>query len=387
LIVAVLVSGMVACTAGDDAVTGEPGAPLRGLRAAELARFRAGQVLFDKVYLPAEGLGPAFNENQCSACHTVPASGGTTGFERVVKATRFTKPASCDRLGEGGGENIRRQATPLLRGRGVARESIPHRATEVGRFLPPALFGLGLVEAISDETILAAADPDDADRDGISGRAARTVDGRLARFGRKGDFATIQEFIESALRLEMGLTTPGAPEEPRINGRPVPAGIDPAPDPEIEQSTLHLLTAFVRFLAAAAPAAPRSAAHADTLTAGRRLFTEVGCAACHTPAMRTRASGVLPLDRKWVGLYSDLLLHDMGARLADVCGHAASPAEIRTEPLMGLRHRSRFLHDGRTGDLREAVLAHGGEGERSRRTFARLSWLRQHQLLTFLHSL
>jgi CxxC motif-containing protein (DUF1111 family) len=356
------------------------------LRDAELARFRAGQVLFDKVYSPAEGLGPAFNENQCSACHTVPASGGASGFERVVKATRFAGPGACDLLSHEGGENIRSQATPLLRARGVERESIPPRATAVGRFAPPFLFGLGLVEAIPDADIAAREDPDDADGDGLSGRAGRTADRRLARFGRKAEFATIREFVETALRLEMGLTTPREARE-TINGKPAPPATDPASDPEVSEVTVDLLTTFVRFLAAPAPAAPRSRAQRDTLAAGRRLFGQVGCSACHTPVMRTGPSDVPALRRRTVPLYSDLLLHDMGPALSDVCGRMAGPSEIRTELLMGLGRRDRLLHDGRTMDLTEAILAHGGEAQRARDAFARLPWLRQQYVLIFLQSL
>lgn len=382
----VAVSVLTACAPGRDVVTSEPGGPLPGLGETERARFFAGLALFDKVYLPEEGLGPMFNENQCSACHTVPASGGTTGFERVVKATRFQGPGACDRLSHEGGENIRTQATPLLRARGVERESIPPSAGEVGHFLPPFLFGLGLVEAIPDEAILARDDRGDADGDGISGRAPRTADGGLARFGRKGETATIEEFIETALRLEMGLTTRTGDVE-TMNGTPVPPDTDPVPEPEIDRATLGLYTTFVRFLAPPAPLAPRSRAHADTLVAGRRLFGALGCPACHTPSMRTGASEIVALDRKTVPLYSDLLLHDMGPDLADVCGQDAAPGEIRTEMLMGIRHRERFLHDGRTMDLREAILAHGGEALAASNAFAGLSWLHQEYVLRFLQSL
>ena len=368
-------------------VTAEAGDPLPGLRSEDLARFLGGRALFDKVFTPEEGLGPLFNENQCSACHTVPASGGTTGFERIVKATRYEGPDACDPLVGDGGENVRSQATPLLKAHGIDRQPMPARATEVGRFSPTALFGLGLVEAIPDEIILAREDPDDEDGDGISGRAGRTADGRLARFGRKAEFATIEDFTESALRLEMGLTTPRAPREGTVEGVRFPAEVDPAPEPEVDEGSIDLLTAFVRFLAAPAPAPPRSPAHADTMAAGRRLFGRLECTDCHTPSMRTGHSDSPALHRKSVPLYSDLLLHEMGPALSDVCGHTASPSELRTEMLMGLRHRLRLLHDGRTADLREAILAHGGEAQAARDAFARLPWLQQEILLIFLRSL
>lgn len=381
----VLSLATLACRPGASAARDDPppppvGAPRAGLSALELGRFNAGRALFDKVFMPEEGLGPAFNENQCSACHTVPASGGTTGFERIIKATRFTPPDRCDLLVASGGENVRKQTTPLLRTRGIEREPVPARATEVDRVLPPPLFGLGLVEAIAAESIARRADPEDADRDGISGRPGRTVDGRLARFGRKAEFATIQEFVENALRLEMGLTSPRLPDEPRVGGRPAPAGTDPVPEPEVSQTIVDLLTDFVRLLAPPAPATPRSPAHRDTVARGAALFTALGCATCHTPAMPTA-------DGHVVGLYSDLLLHDMGPRLSGVCGPVATPAEIRTELLMGLRHRRRFLHDGRTNDLRVAIRAHGGEADRVRQAYDALPWLRQEQLVIFLKTL
>jgi CxxC motif-containing protein (DUF1111 family) len=377
----------VACaTSGDDA-GGAPGTPLPGLRPQEVASFDGGRALFEKVFAAEDGLGPLFNENQCSACHTVPASGGTSGFERVVKATRFGGPGACDLLTQDGGQNVRTQATPQLKAHGIERQPVPTGATEIGRFTPPSLFGLGLIAEIPEAAILAHADPDDTDRDAISGRVGRALDGRLARFGRKAEFATIAEFVESALQLEMGLTTPRAPEELVPRTITVRQDVDLGDDPEIDQASVDLLTAFVRFLNAPAPATPRSPAHNDSIAAGRRVFTELRCSACHIPSMRTGRSEIDALDRKTISLYSDLLLHDMGPGLTNVCTPSAAPTELRTEMLMGVRHRDRLLHDGRTSDLREAILAHGGEAQRARDAFARLSWSRQEYVLKFLRSL
>jgi CxxC motif-containing protein (DUF1111 family) len=386
LVIAHIAAWTLACTADGSVVSGEPGAPLPGLSPSDSGRFVAGRALFNKVFSADEGLGPAFNENQCSACHTVPAVGGTTGFERITKVSRYDGPGACDLLSSEGGENIRTNTTPRLRAHGVTAEVIPASATDTGRFLPPFLFGLGLVESIPEETIIAGADPDDRDGDGISGGAARAPDGRLTRFGRKADFATIEEFTRSALRLEMGLTT-RSNERDLVNGRAVPPGTDPTTEPEVHGLTVDLLTDFVRFLVPPAAAAPRSPAHEDTLARGRRLFGQLGCAGCHTPAMRTGRGTMTALSHKTVDLYSDLLLHDMGPGLANVCTHDASPAELRTMPLMGLQHRQFYLHDGRVMDLREAILAHGGEAQAARDAFARLAWLRQEYLVMFLKSL
>lgn len=370
----------------EEAVRGEPGMHLPGLTDAQVADFFAGQALFNEIFTPEEGLGPLFNENQCSACHTDPAIGGVGGFERVIKATRFENGV-CDYLVDEGGENLRKRATPLLQAHGVFREEMPPSATEQGLFITPPLFGLGLVEAIPAQTILAAEDPDDADGDGISGRAGRTPSGGVGRFSKKAELATIFDFVEGAARLEMGLTTPLKPEEETINGVPIPPDTDPAPDPEINLRTLELLSTFVRYLVPVAPTRIRSAAHADTLARGRQLFEDLGCARCHTPAMRTGSNDVAALHEKTVELYSDLLLHDMGPGLAGVCGFTATPTEYRTEMLMGLRHRDDLLHDGRARNITDAILGHGGEAEAARNAFAATPFGDQHFLLQFLESL
>ena len=380
-------SALAACARGGDSAAAPAGDPLPNLSATELARFHAGRALFDKTFTEEEGLGPHFNENQCSACHTDPASGGVTGFERIVRATRFSAPDSCDLLVEEGGENIRSRTTPLAAARGVGPQMIPPAATEVARFTPTPLFGLGLVEAIPEQTIRSRADPDDADGDGISGRVGRTIDGRVGRFGRKGEFATIEDFTHGALRLEMGITTPHTPNGEPANEVRHSGDSDTAPDPEASAHVVELLSAFVRFLAAPERAAPRSTAHGDTVRAGERLFERIGCTGCHTPSMRTAASDVPALHEREVALYSDLLLHDMGPALSNVCGPAATPVELRTAMLMGLQHRSFFLHDARGFDLREAVLTHGGEAARARDAFSRLPWIQQEILLLFLESL
>lgn len=363
----------------------EPGAPLPGLTAEEVARFRAGEVQFNRVFLPDEGLGPLFNENQCAACHTDPASGGGGGVF-VVKATRFTPPDTCDRLESRGGENVRRQATPLARALGIEREQVPVEATAQGRFTPTFLFGLGLVEAIPDRSILALEDPDDADGDGISGRAGRTPSGALGRFGRKAEAATLREFTDGALRFEMGLSTPITPRESGYGGAAVPSGTDPVPEPEIDDVVLDLLVDFVRFLAPPAPT-DYGQAHRDSVARGARLFDSLGCTGCHLPSMTTARSEVDVLDRKRVFLYSDLLLHDLGPDVADVCGIAAGPSEVRTEPLMGLRFRDAYMHDGRSHDLDEAIMRHGGEARRASDAFAGLGLRARLFLMAFLNSL
>src|SRR5438874_8451328 len=266
---------------GRAAATGEPGAPLPGLGAAELARFRAGAELFNHVFTPAEGLGPAFNENQCSACHTSPASGGVGG-ERVLKASRFDPRTGCNQLVDAGGESARSQLAPHARALGVGREAPPPGA-QTGRFTAPALFGLGLVDAVPDATLLAEQDAEHADHDGTSGRVGRTADGRVGRFGRKADVATLAEFTATALRFEMGLTTSRYPRD-AVQGQRVPPQADEAPDPEVADSVVARLTDFVRFLAPPGRLPPRTGQAAATAAGGERAVAHIGCAACHGPA-------------------------------------------------------------------------------------------------------
>src|SRR5204863_577315 len=105
---------------------------------------------------------------------------------------------------------------------------------------------------------------------------------------------------------------------------------------------------------------------------GRELFSQIGCATCHVPTLRTGDSPIAALRNKEVAAYTDLLLHDMGPDLADICLGLATPSEFRTEPLMGLRLATHFLHDGRAKTPEQAIQLHGGEGARARDLFASL---------------
>lgn len=361
------------------------GEPVPGLSAAQLDRFRQGEALFNKVFSPEEGLGPLFNENACNACHTDPVSGGT-GEQLLVKATR-SGGTTCDLLAHVGAENIQRQATPSLRALGIYEEPVPEAATEVGRFSVPILFGLGLVEAIPDETITARADPEDGNGDGISGRVARSVGSSVGRFGRKGESPTLEHFTDTALRFEMGLTTPAVPVEETLGGRPLPSGVDPVPEPEVTNEQIALLADFVRYLAPPLRRLPADSALRRQIERGERLFDRLGCTACHVPSMVTGTQPEAALSQRTVALYSDLLLHDMGPSLADVCGLTASPSELRTALLMGLVYRETFLHDARVRSIPDAILLHDGEAAAARDRYARLSRLAQEDLLHFLRSI
>lgn len=361
------------------------GEPLPGLTEDERARFEAGRVLFDRVFSMEEGTGPLFNENQCSACHTFPAPGGT-GEQLVIKATRRLPDGSCDILAAEGGENLRRQATPALARLGIERDTLPSATADIATFAVPFLFGLGAADAVPEQALHDAADPDDLNGDGISGRVGRTPDGRVGRFGRKADVASLQDFTHLALFNEMGITTTVHVRERGPNGAPLPPGVDPAADPELDDAPVNLLTDFVRMLAPPPRPTPDPGA-ASTIAHGEALFTAIGCAACHTPHVTTGPSPLAPLDRVRAPLYSDLLLHDLGPALASTCAPGASETEYRTAPLLGLRHRRTLLHDLRATSIERAIELHGGEAETARDAFGALPIGDRQALLRFLRSL
>lgn len=377
--------GAAGCSAPrPDAPAGDPGTPIPGLSATALARFKAGEALFNSVFGPEQGLGPAFNENQCSACHTSPASGGVGG-ERVLKATRYDSATGCDLLTAQGGENVRKKVTETARAAGLTPERVPEDATP-GRFTAPALYGIGFVDAVPETEIASRADPEDRDHDGISGRLGRTPDGRVGRFGRKGDVASLADFVASALHFEMGLTTARRPAD-QVQGRPPPPAADPAPDPELDSTSARLLADYVRYLAPPGRGGPPRGWTEASVARGEQTFKTIGCARCHVPRLLTGPDSAVPLDRRRIALYSDLLLHDLGPGLADVCGPGAAPSELRTEMLMGLRYRDLLMHDGRTTDLRRAVELHDGEARAAREAFGALDAARQGELLAFLRTL
>lgn len=367
-------------------VTAGPGDPLPGLSPEELIRFRQGEALFNKVFTPEEGMGPLFNENQCSACHTDPGPGGT-GDQFVTKATRYAVATGCDLLVGAGGENVRTRAIPLLLELGIEGEEIPPGATEVARFVVPFLFGLGLAEAIPPELLQGLADPEDRDGDGVSGRLARTRDGRIGLFGRKADFASLADFNAGAFFLEMGLTNSVHLGPETLNGAALPDGTDPASEPEVDDHTLELVANFVRFLAPLPRRIPSDAQALAQVNRGEALFAEVGCTSCHVPLVVTGEHPVEALSEKAVGFYSDFLLHDLGPDVAGVCGPDAGPTEHRTGILMGIGLRDRFLHSGEATSLEDAILRHGGEAQRIREAFQALSEVDRYLLIRFLETL
>ena len=367
-------------------------APVEGLTAAELAAFVRGDGEFGRRFSPLSGLGPIFNDVSCASCH----SGDGRG--RLENALQRIGSPDNDMLRALGGPQIQTRAVP-----GSFAEQLPP-STPMSLRLPPPVFGVGLIEAIDEATILALADSADADGDGISGRPNWVYAGayvphsapgggaqlRIGRFGRKAQVSNLIEQTVEAYHQDMGITSEFLPVE---NVNPLSsvddAAVDRTPDPEVSQGTVQAVVHYLRTLAPPAPA-PDNASR----TEGRNLFTQIGCASCHVPALRTGQSQIAALVDRQAELYSDLLLHDMGEALADNRPDgSATGREWRTTPLWGLRLMRRFLngeafllHDGRARTVDEAIRLHGGEGLASRQAFEALTPAQRAALIGFVET-
>jgi CxxC motif-containing protein (DUF1111 family) len=368
--------------------SGGLGTPLPGITVAEFEEFRLGLDDFMEVEATEEGLGPAFNGTSCAACHNVPVIGGG-GIMAEMRAGRRNAQGDFEALDPSGETLFHLFSVP---GHGC-QPIVPPEATVFARRVPIPLFGAGLVEAIPDETLRALEDPTDRNRDGVSGRAALVTDiasgeRRVGRFGWKAQHATLLTFGADAYRNEMGITNDVFPEE-LANG--VSAArmrlCDRFPDPEDVRDPLTRrrgIDNFASFMRLLAPAA--RGAIDDEVRAGEQVFTAIGCATCHVPALQTGPSANPVFHRKVVPLFSDLLLHDVGTGDGIRQG-VGEPSEIRTPALWGLRLRRPLLHDGSAATAEDAVRRHAGEAELARRGFDRLSDADRAALLAFLRSL
>jgi len=364
------------------------GGPLPGITPSQFAEFRLGLDDFTEVETAEEGLGPAFNGTSCAVCHSVPAIGGS-GVILEVRAGYSAGAGQASALNETGDTLIHMLSIPTH----SCQPIIPDDVNVIGRRAPIPLFGAGLVEAIPDESLLALADPDDRNRDGVSGRAAIVVDvatgeRRVGRFGWKAQHATLIVFGADAYRNEMGITNDLFPNESAFGISAAQMRVcDPIPDPEdrpdpaTRRRGIDNFESFMRFLA------PAGRARVDAATAaGERVFAAIGCATCHVPVLMTGPSANPLFDRKPVPLFSDLLLHDIGTG-DGIRQAAAEPSEIRTPALWGLRLRRPLLHDGSAATAADAVMRHAGEAGTARRGYERLTAEDREQLLAFLRAL
>ena len=254
--------------------------------------------------------------------------------------------------------------------------------------LAPALVGMGLLEAISESSVMALSDPDDSDNDGISGRPQIISDpetglSRLGRFGFKGSHALVAHQIAGALNGDMGIATSVFPE--LDDGSTATAS-------GISDEELDLMTRYTALLGVQAR---RNLDDAQALQ-GETLFLSAGCAKCHTPQLTTSSQHPMAeLRDQTISPYTDMLLHDMGPDLADNMGEGiAAGSEWRTSPLWNLGHTAgvavtgeAYLHDGRAQTLEEAILWHGGEAGASKDVFCNMSAAERDAIITFLKSL
>lgn len=268
-----------------------------------------------------------------------------------------------------------------------------HPDMQLSPRLSTPLIGLGLLEAVPDAALLALADPDDLNGDGISGRVNYVWDEvndsqAIGRFGWKASQPNLVQQVALALSEDMGITTPIFPQENCTAAQPL------CPENAVTEMTLNGLLEVVVYIGTLAVPAQRDHDQPQ-VQQGQALFNELGCAGCHVPALTTGTHTSQPLlSNQLIHPYTDLLLHDMGAALADDRpDFEATGQEWRTPPLWGIgltetiNGNAFYLHDGRARSLEEAILWHGGEAQASRDQFAALSAAERRVLLAFLKSL
>jgi CxxC motif-containing protein (DUF1111 family) len=357
-----------------------------------------GEELFTRIWEPhdrrsanGDGLGPMFNQASCAGCHRQGGVGGGGPLDdNVVLREGSVVHRSSTIPGYGASQVPMAVPIPstrpmksldpgLLSQLGVRGLGSLSRASSRNT---PALFGVGLLDRVSDADIEASLCRTDPRFPEITGRLVRLEDGQIGRFGWKGDVPSLAAFVERACANELGLEVsaarqPAAPHDDR------PAS---APGLDLYDHEVDALTAYVGAL-------PRPARHDDWRAAkGEALFDEVGCASCHTPRIGDLAEA-----------YTDLLVHDMGPALDDRGASYGSPQlasvregehddragsrEWRTPPLWGVADSAPYLHDGRATTLSGAIRSHGGEASRTSHRFFRLSAEDQGAVVDFLRSL
>lgn len=448
---------LVGCI-GEEPLRSEPGEALAGgettvfdagaraftLSARNLApehesAFFVGNSFFNKNWVIApssttarDGLGPTFNARSCSSCHFKDGRGRpplTDDEPMLSMLVRLSIPGEgphqepLDEPNYGG--QLQNDAIPgvPIEGRvrvvwtevsGQYADGVPYSlrspALEFSELafgplasdvltsarVAPQMIGLGLLEALDEATILALADPDDADGDGISGRPNHVFDpltqtAALGRFGWKANQPGLRQQNAGAFLGDLGITSSLHAEQNCPSTQAQCSAAIPGGEPELSEDLLDDITTYTRLLAVPA----RRDVDDPEVLAGREQFHELGCASCHVPNLRTGALDEFPeLSNQSIWPYTDLLLHDMGEGLADGRpDFEADGSEWRTPPLWGIglfavvNDHTFYLHDGRARNLAEAVLWHGGEAEPAKQAFVEADASDRAALLGFLESL
>ncbi|RON49080.1 di-heme oxidoreductase family protein [Pseudomonas frederiksbergensis] len=404
--------------------------------------FRSPWVIAPSTTTARDGLGPLFNTNACQNCHIKdgrghpPTPDAANAVSMLVRLSIPDAPAYAKLIEHIGvvpepvyGGQLQDMSVPGVAPEGKVRVDytpVPIRfkdgtevelrkpllqITQLGygpmhpdtRFsarVAPPMIGLGLLEAIPDEAILANAAAQAKDKNGIAGRPNQVWDDAqqktvLGRFGWKAGQPNLNQQNVHAFSGDMGLTTSLRPyddcTDAQIACKQAPNGNGPNGEPEVSDNILRLVLFYSRNLAVPA----RRDVNAPQVLAGKNLFFQAGCQSCHTPKYTTAANAAEPeLANQVIRPYSDLLLHDMGDGLADNrTEFQASGRDWRTPPLWGIgltqavSGHTQFLHDGRARNLLEAVLWHGGEASAAQQQVLSFNAEQRAALLAFLNSL
>ncbi|MBX8497986.1 di-heme oxidoredictase family protein [Pseudomonas cichorii] len=404
--------------------------------------FRNPWVIAPSTTTARDGLGPLVNTNACQNCHIKdgrghpPEPGDSSAVSMLVRLSIPDSAAYAEVIRRNGvvpeptyGGQLQDMAVPGVAPEGKVRvEYDPltirfrdgmtvelrqptlritqlgygpmHPYTHASARIAPPMIGLGLLEAIPEAAILANADPDDKNDNGISGRANWVWDDVqqkvvMGRFGWKAGQPTLNQQNAHAFSGDMGLTTSLKTVDDctpaQADCRNAPNGNGPNGEPEVSDNILRLVEFYTRNLAVPA----RRNVDDPQVLAGKSLFFKAGCQQCHTPQFTTRADAAEPeLANQVIRPYSDLLLHDMGEGLADNrTEFQATGREWRTPPLWGLgltgavSGHTQFLHDGRARNVMEAILWHGGEAQAAQRQVLAFDANQRAALLAFLNSL
>ncbi len=361
---------------------------IEGLTGELNSRFLSGDRAFNnEIFTDKMGLGPLFVATSCGSCHA--GDGKGTPFTTL---TRFGQTDDT-------GNKFLHLGAPQLQHRAIAGfqpEKLPS-GVFFSKFTPPANTGLGFLENVADATILEMADPEDQNKDGISGipnwitppqyaaLKSNTISQKgkyIGRFGKKASVYNLLQQTANAYNQDMGITS---------NFEPFDTYSGQAIDPEVSNQTVQNVVFYLQTLKAPIPRNTQN----KEIIAGKQLFQTLNCSACHRSELKTEDSSIPALAHKTFYPYTDLLLHDMGADLDDgYTEGSAKTDEWRTPPLWGLglsknsQGRQYFLlHDGRAKSIEEAVLLHGGEAQKSRNQYDALTTQEKKQLIQFLESL
>lgn len=407
------------------------GNSFEGLSAYDEHVHEAGDLIFNQSFVtsPApihQGLGPIFNNTSCASCHHNDGIGlPTAGDSQSSLLMRISLPGMDEHGGPVAvpGYGLQVQDKAALGKQPEAKVNISYayqtyyfndgtpyelRAPTYtlsnlytpisGSYLlsprlAPPMIGLGLLEAVPESEIIAGADPNDANGDGIAGKANYVWDQatqkmQLGRFGWKANTASILTQISAAFNQDMGLTNRVFPSESSY-GQSQYDGLND--DPELPDSTINQVKYYAQTLCVPA----RRNVTDPTIKRGEQLFILAKCSACHKQTLTTGVNVAFPqLSNQVIHPYTDLLVHDMGPGLADNRpDFKAGGQEWRTAPLWGVglfqtvNNPGYYLHDGRARTITEAIMWHGGEAAASQAYFSNLSTSDRNAMLKFLQSL